>query len=158
MRDECLNYWYVHDSQHPVSRLVAKIGEKSQQKTMNDGDRPYGVGILIGGVDSAGTHLYETSPSGEYFEYYAMAIGARSQSAKTYLEKNFQSFEGCSRDELIKHGISALRASAQETDLSEKNVSVGVVSEGETFKRLSEEEIKPFLAEQEGGDVEMIEA
>lgn len=158
MRDECLNYWYVHDSQHPVARLVAKIGEKSQQRTMNGRDRPYGVGILCGGVDSAGTHLFETSPSGEYFEYYAMAIGARSQSAKTYLEKNFESFGDCSRDELIKHGINALRASAQEVDLSEHNVSIGIVGEGEEFKRLSEEEIKGFLAEQEGGDVEMIEA
>jgi 20S proteasome subunit alpha 6 len=27
MRTECMNYWYVHESKHPVSRLVEKIGE-----------------------------------------------------------------------------------------------------------------------------------
>jgi 20S proteasome subunit alpha 6 len=37
--------------------------------------------------------LFEFSPAGTAFEYYAHSIGARSQSAKTYLEKNFESFE-----------------------------------------------------------------
>jgi 20S proteasome subunit alpha 6 len=40
-----------------------------------------------------GPHLFEFSPAGTAFEYYAHSIGARSQSAKTYLEKNFESFE-----------------------------------------------------------------
>ena len=39
-----------------------------------------------------GPHLYEFSPAGNSFEYYAMSIGARSQSAKTYLEKEYLSF------------------------------------------------------------------
>jgi 20S proteasome subunit alpha 6 len=37
--------------------------------------------------------LYECSPAGNVFDYYAVSIGARSQSAKTYLEKHFKSFE-----------------------------------------------------------------
>ena len=41
-----------------------------------------------------------------------MAIGAKCQSAKTYLEKNFESFANVGRDDLIKHGVKALRASA----------------------------------------------
>ena len=109
--------------------------------------------MLVGGVDSSGTRLYETSPSGEYFEYLAMAIGARSQSSKTYLEKNFESFASCSADELIKHGVAAL--SAQE--LTEKNVSIGIVSKDEDFRLLSEEELKPIINQQQSDDVEMAE-
>ncbi len=45
-------------------------------------------------LQKSGTHLYQTCPSGDFWEYKAMAIGARSQSAKTYLEKNFESFPG----------------------------------------------------------------
>lgn len=41
-----------------------------------------------------------------------MAIGDRCQSAKTYLEKHFETFDDASLEELIKHGIEALRASA----------------------------------------------
>lgn len=42
-----------------------------------------------------GPHLFEFSPSGVTYEYYAMAIGARSQSAKTYLERHFEEFADC---------------------------------------------------------------
>tara|TARA_R110002050_G_scaffold114105_2_gene229422 strand:- start:47 stop:379 length:333 start_codon:yes stop_codon:yes gene_type:complete len=44
-------------------------------------------------VQSNGAHLYETCPSGNYFSYYAQALGSRCQSSKTYLEKSFKSFE-----------------------------------------------------------------
>ena len=98
--------------------------------------RPFGVGILLGGYDSAGTHLFETIPSGEYYEYYAQAIGARSQSARTYLEKNVDQFKNCSLEDLIKHGVKALRASAQEIELNSKNVSVGIVGVDTEFTKL----------------------
>jgi 20S proteasome subunit alpha 6 len=112
MRNECLNYWYAHGSHHPIERLVNKVAKKSQAKTCHPSKRPFGVGMLIGGVDETGTHLFETCPSANFFEYKAMAIGAKCQSAKTYLEKNFGNFAGLSREELIAHGIKALRASA----------------------------------------------
>jgi hypothetical protein len=63
--------------------------------TQEYGRRPYGVGFLVIGLDHTGPHLYEFSPSGTSFEYFAVSIGARSQSAKTYLEKHFGSFADC---------------------------------------------------------------
>ena len=29
MRQECINYWYTHDSKHPAERLIAKIAKKA---------------------------------------------------------------------------------------------------------------------------------
>ncbi len=55
-------------------------------KTQRASKRPYGVGLLVAGYDASGPHLFETCPSGNYYEYYAYSIGARSQSARTYLE------------------------------------------------------------------------
>ena len=37
--------------------------------------------------------MYEVNPAGNFSEYHGMAIGARAQSAKTYLEKKFTEFE-----------------------------------------------------------------
>ena len=68
----------------------------------------------MAGIDETGTHLFETCPSANFFEYKAIAIGAKCQSAKTYLEKNFESFAALGRNDLIKHGVKALRASAAE--------------------------------------------
>ena len=103
--------------------------------------------MLIAGVDETGTHLFETCPSANFYEYNAMAIGAKCQSAKTYLEKNFDSFPGCSRDELIKHGVKALRASAQEEELTVHNVTVGVVGAGDKFRTLNQQELQAVLNE-----------
>jgi hypothetical protein len=68
---------------------------EAQVNTQEYGRRPYGVGFLVIGLDHTGPHLYEFSPSGTSFEYFAVSIGARSQSAKTYLEKHFESFADC---------------------------------------------------------------
>ena len=50
------------------------------------------------------------------------------------------------RDDLIKHGIKALRASAQEEELKTNNVSVGVVAVNEKFRLLNQNELSQFLA------------
>merc|ERR1739848_222789 len=89
MRTECLNHKYVYDTPMNTGRLVAQIGDKAQQKTQRYSQRPYGVALLVAGFDNNGPHIYEACPSGNFFEYKAMAIGGRSQSARTYLEKNF---------------------------------------------------------------------
>ena len=102
----------------------------------------------MGGIDETGTHLFETDPSANFYEYKAMAIGAKCQSAKTYLEKNFESFDNLSRDELINHGIKALRASAQEEELTVHNVSVGVVGKDEKFRMLNSTELEALLGGQ----------
>ena len=60
--------------------------------TQRAGSRPYGVGLLVAGADQTGPHLFVTEPSGQYFEYKAMAIGARSQAGRTYLERHFEEF------------------------------------------------------------------
>jgi len=65
---------------------------EAQVNTQEYGRRPYGVGFLVIGFDESGPHLFEFSPSGNSYEYYAMSIGARSQSAKTYLEKHYEEF------------------------------------------------------------------
>lgn len=149
MRKECMNYWYAHGSHHPAERLVAKIANKSQHKTCMPGKRPFGVGLLVGSVDEAGTHLFETCPSGNYYEYHAIAIGDRNQSAKTYLEKNYQGFKNLGAEDLIKHGIRAMKASCQDIDVTEHNISVAVVGSGKghEFKHLTKAQIRAYLAE-----------
>ena len=75
-----------------------------------------------------------------------MAIGDRCQSSKTYLEKNFDGFAGLNGDQLIQHGIKALRASAQDTELTENNVSIGIVGKGQDWKMFSKDELRAALA------------
>merc|ERR1712097_85015 len=70
--------------------------------------RPYGVGLLVACCDATGPHLYETCPSGNFSEFVAVAIGARAQSAKTYLEKHHKTFKDTPVEELCTHALQAL--------------------------------------------------
>jgi len=147
MRNETINYKFVYESPMQTSRLAVAIADKCQAKTQTYGKRPYGVGFLIAGYDQTGPHLFETSPSGNYYDYKAMAIGARSQSAKTYLEKHFELFENASLDELIKHGLLALRETVQSSTegLNSKNCSVGIVGLNQPYETLEGAKLQPYL-------------
>lgn len=112
MRQQAMSSKMAFNRPVPVNRLVSAIADsmcetlnshssltlsslEAQVNTQEYGRRPYGVGFLVIGQDKSGPHLYEFSPSGNSYEYYAMSIGARSQSAKTYLEKHYESFADC---------------------------------------------------------------
>ena len=77
---------FVYESAMPVGRLVRDLADKAQVCTQRSWKRPYGVGLLVGGFDKTGAKLYYNCPSGNYFEYKANAVGARSQvsSLDTY--------------------------------------------------------------------------
>ncbi|EEH16785.1 hypothetical protein PABG_06872 [Paracoccidioides brasiliensis Pb03] len=116
----------------PLENIVDRVGERAQTNTQHYGKRPYGVGLLVAGVDDAGPHLYEFQPSGMTHEMVAYAIGARSQMARTYLERHLEEFDGCGRDELIRHGLKALKESlSQDKELTVDNTTVGIVGVGE---------------------------
>ncbi|EEZ97876.1 proteasome subunit alpha type-1 [Tribolium castaneum] len=147
MRTECLNYKYSHDTHLPLNRLISQLGNKMQLCTQRYDRRPYGVGLLVAGYDDQGAHIYQTCPSANYYDCKAMSIGARSQSARTYLEKHLEELSSCSLEELIKHGLRALRDTLPpEVDLTIKNVSIGYVGKGQSFKILVDDETGPYLA------------
>ncbi|XP_038047155.1 proteasome subunit alpha type-1-like [Patiria miniata] len=147
MRTECLNSRYAFDTALPVSRLVAMIGNKSQVNTQRYGRRPFGVGLLVAGYDEKGPHIYQTCPSANYFECKCMAIGARSQSARTYLEKHLNEFLDCTQEELVKHGLRALRDTLpNETELSTKNCSVAIVGLNQKFAIYENDDVAAYLS------------
>ena len=75
-----------------------------------------------------------------------MAIGARSQSARTYLEKHLNSFKDCDLYELINHGIKALAGTLpNETKLNNKNLSICIVGKDSKFKCLNETETEAYI-------------
>ncbi|KAK1453834.1 proteasome A-type and B-type [Colletotrichum melonis] len=168
MKQQCLGHRMTYGRSMPLRTLVDMIGEKAQINTQVYGKRPYGVGLLVAGVDERGPHLFEFQPSGMTEEMVAFAIGARSQMARTYLERNVDTFETCSREELVQHGLKALKESlVQDRELTVENTSVGVVGYTEKdgvktvqpFKLYDGQDVKEWLdsvaaSESQGGGEE----
>ncbi|KAL7805540.1 putative proteasome subunit alpha [Trichoderma aethiopicum] len=165
MKQQCLGHRLTYGRPIPIHTLVGMIGEKAQINTQVYGKRPYGIGLLVAGVDENGPHLFEFQPSGMTEEMVAFAIGARSQMARTYLERNIDQFADCSKEELVKHGLRALKESlVQDKELTVENTSVGLVglTEGpkgrpsiEPFKLYDGFEVKTWIesvSESQGGE------
>lgn len=113
--------------------------------TQRSWKRPFGVGLLVGGLDESGAHLYYNCPSGNYFEYQAFAIGSRSQAAKTYLERRFGNFMDSSREDLIKDALIATRETLQGEKLRSSICTIAVVGVGEAFHILDQETVQQLI-------------
>ncbi|KAK9456259.1 nucleophile aminohydrolase [Dipodascopsis uninucleata] len=146
MRQQAMSSRMIYNRPIPVSRVVSAIGDKAQRNTQTYGRRPYGVGLLVVGYDETGPHLFEFQPSGTVLEYFGAAIGARSQSARTYLERSFEEFPDCSLEDLVLHGLRALRDTLpQGKELMVQNTSIGIVGVDTKFTLYDNDDVRDWL-------------
>ncbi|XP_064553622.1 proteasome subunit alpha type-1-like [Drosophila montana] len=138
LRTECLSYRHSYNSSYPVSRLATNLGNKMQISTQRYDRRPIGVGLLLAGYDEKGSHIYQIMPSANVFNCKAMAIGNRSQGARTYLGRYEAAFPDCTMNELICHGIQAVSFAAPLDE--EMSICIGIVGKDYPFKILSTDE------------------
>ena len=146
MRSTCIEHEYIYGSPFPVRRLAQQIADKYQSHTIVGVKRPFGVGLLIAGVDKSGPQLLQAVPSGELHEFKATAMGARSQSARTYLERHFESFADCNLDQLVTHALKALSATTGESvQLNTQNTTIAIVGGGQDFTVYSDAAARRWL-------------
>ena len=65
----------TYDSEVDTLTIVKDICDMKQICTQSGGLRPFGVSILVAGIDDTTRKLVETDPIGMYFQYLATAIG-----------------------------------------------------------------------------------
>ncbi len=121
-----------------VPSLTRYVCDRMHMVTQYAGMRPYGVGLLIGGMNGTPS-LFETDPSGTMIEWKAQAIGRGAEKAKKVLEKDYK--EGMDTTAGVRLILSALMAGEKETGM--ESVEVAIVNE-KGFKYLSPEEIKKY--------------
>ncbi|KAF7141206.1 hypothetical protein RHSIM_Rhsim06G0030800 [Rhododendron simsii] len=134
----------LNDNDISIVSLAVDV-EMFRVCTQRSWKRPYGVGLLVAGLDESGAHLYYNCPSGNYFEYQAFAIGSRSQAAKTYMERRFESFVSSTREDLLKDALFALRETLQGEKLKSSICTVAVVGVGEAFHILDNETVQALI-------------
>ena len=127
----------------PVELLTKSISDVKQAYTQHGGVRPFGVSLIIAGVDATGPRLFKTDPAGQYFSYKATAMGRGEQKIEEILEKKYK--ESLSLDEAILLAIEALKNSSSEK-LTAKNIDVAVVpSDTKEYRKLTEQEVEEYF-------------
>jgi proteasome alpha subunit len=132
----------TYDERIGVDLLVKKICDYKQNYTQYGGVRPFGTALLVAGVDSQGNHLFETDPSGALVSYKAGSIGSGRNAVMELFEEKFEN--DMPMEAAILLGLEGLSKSSEE-ELNEEAVEIGIMRKGETFKRLTDEEVGNYI-------------
>jgi len=135
---------FVYGEPIPVEYLVRQVCDIIQMYTQHAGVRPFGVALIVGGVDDLGPALYVADPSGQYFSYKAISYGQGSGQANEVLGKMYR--DDMSLDDAIVLALKAV-AAAMEAKPTPETVEIGVIDTAtRTFRKLSREEVEKYLA------------
>lgn len=94
-RVEAQNHWFTYNERMPVESNVHAISDlaldfSSTNKDKKTMSRPFGVALLVAGVDPVdGPCLWNTEPSGTYTKYAACAIGSAQEGATSLLNEQY---------------------------------------------------------------------
>ncbi len=73
-----------------VEPVVTAVADYIQESTQTGGTRPFGVALLVAGVDASGPTLYQLDPSGAPTAWDGTAIGEDSDAIRSYLEDTYE--------------------------------------------------------------------
>ena len=137
----------MYDEPIDIAVLSKRIGDTMQLYTQHAGVRPFGVSMLIGGVDSTGSRVLQTDPSGACWGYKAVAVGAGSDTVREILEAKYR--DDLTMDEAISLALECL-AKAIERKLDPTEIRIVIIPEKtKKFTPLSDEEVAKHASQLE---------
>merc|ERR1711934_667421 len=102
-------YYQVYKEDQPAAQSVKDVASVMQEFTQSGGVRPFGVSLLMAGVDDEGPQLFQVDPSGSYWAWKASAIGKDSINAKDFLEKRYISVKDMGLADAVHTALQTLK-------------------------------------------------
>lgn len=135
----------VYDEPVDIETVAKRIADLNQQYTQYAGVRPFGVSLIISGVDeNRGPVVFLTDPTGAYLGFDAIAIGAGSDQVNEYLEKNYNPV--ISLEQGITLAIECIYLVSEDKS-GVFHIKIGVVdAKTKKMRRLTEDEIVKYAA------------
>jgi proteasome alpha subunit len=134
----------VYDEVASVETVARRIADLAQQFTQYAGVRPFGVSLIIGGVDKNGSELFLTDPSGTYMAYDAVAIGAGSEQVTEYLEQNYR--VGQSLEDACVQAVESIYLISEDKSGSQHIKMAVIDSTTKVMRRLTQPDIDAYAA------------
>lgn len=132
----------TYNSGIEVESIIKEIADLKQQFTQYGGVRPFGVSILVGGVDTNKSKLFVTDITGNYVSYKASAIGENDERIKEELRKRYN--EKMSIDEAIKLGLKIFKEILGKNFNTDRFDVAYIPIKEMKLKRLQAEELKDY--------------
>jgi len=135
----------TYDEPIDVEVATQKICDTQQTYTQHGGGRPFGVAMILGGVDKTGPRVFGTHPSGNYMRYKATAVGAGTETVLPILKEMYR--EDLTLEEGITLAVKCLVKALQARELPLR-VKIAVIPVAtKKWDMLSDEAVKDYIKE-----------
>ena len=132
----------TYDESAEVETVAKYLADQCHQFTQYSGVRPYGVALIIAGVDQKGESIYVTDPSGTYVPYSAVAIGAGSDEVSDFLEKSYSS--DMSLEDAGALAVASINLKAESKD-GGKNIKMSkITTEKKILERVADSDLEKY--------------
>ncbi len=128
----------TYDESVEIETVAKHLADQSHQFTQYSGVRPFGVALIVAGVDRRGNRIFVTDPSGTYVPYTAVAIGGNSDEITDYLEKNYK--KEMSMDDAMSLAITAINLKSDEKGVKHIRMS-RIKQDTKLFEKVSNQEL-----------------
>lgn len=132
----------TYDTSVDIESVIREISDIKQQYTQHPGVRPFGVAIIIAGVNEDESKLYTSDITGNYFEYLAVAIGENDDKIKEILRKKYK--REIKVEEALKLCFEIFKEiQGTKFDINRFNAAYIKIDE-KKLKRLKNDELKKY--------------
>ncbi len=133
----------TYDTKIDVISIVKEVCDLMQVCTQSAGLRPFGVSMLVGGVEDDGdVKLFVTEPYGLYWQYKAAAIGEGEMEVEEILLKKWK--PSLTIEEGLKIGLEAMKEFLKK-DYSVERVDAAFVGvKDRRFTKLTDGELEKY--------------
>ena len=135
----------TYDSDIDTLTIVKDICDLKQICTQSGGLRPFGVSILVAGIDESTPKLFETDPIGIYFQYKATAIGEGEVEVEEILHSEYN--PGLTIDDGLKLSLKSLKKVLGENFNVERIDAAYITIAERKFKRVPKSRIEKLSAD-----------
>ena len=152
-RVEAANHWFTFNERMPVEAISLAVCDVclsfAEKKKKKKGEkrvvsRPYGVAMLIAGIDKDGkAKLFKNDPSGNYVRYKACCIGQGGENGLTTLQNNYN--EDMNFDDAINLAGKVLKENLEQK-INKDNVQIAYIkNKDKQIVQLTPEQIEQLL-------------
>lgn len=129
----------------PIDNLVVvkDMCNLKQLCTQSGGYRPFGVSLLVAGIDEAGISLFETDPTGLYYQYRATIIGEGESEAEEILHKEYK--ESMSMEEGLQLAVKMLRKALGDQFNAERIDAATISVKTKQMEKVGKEKIEKLV-------------
>ncbi len=134
----------TYDSKIDILSIVKEMCDLKQVCTQSAGLRPFGVSLLVGGVEEDGeVKLFLTEPYGLYFQYRAAVIGEGETEIEPALKKKYR--PNMTVEEGMKFGLSLMKDFLKD-EFNFERVDVAYINTADKrYTKLSNDELRKLM-------------